>query len=219
MKCSQFKDTNIPFSFINKLFQACCQQFRRYFYHVSEKRNNEYFITIITVSSFKNLKTSSNHWKSKLNAIIDSRHEIWETRKISSRVFFENWPREFSRDGRSGRTAWTGREGRGRIFNFVRRPSGNFETNWLSRESSAQTDERWFRRSARWIQKHPARGSKRGRKRGWKRVAANFWQLHHARPSAPNSLPIYNDSKYSYRYSASALPSSFDRRNDDYVKR
>lgn len=139
MKCSQFKDTNIPFSFINKLFQACCQQFRRYFYHVSEKRNNEYFITIITVSSFKNLKTSSNHWKSKLNTIIDSKYRLEKSLlECSSRIDRASSRETEEVDGQRGQA--DSKRGEGKNFQFC--SSGNFETNWLSRESSAQTDER-----------------------------------------------------------------------------
>lgn len=105
----------------------------------------------------------------------------WETRNItidretrseySSRI-----DRESSRDRARGRTEEVDGQRRQteskreeeENFQFCSTaglPSGNFETNWLSRESSTQTDERWFRRSARWIQKHPGRGpAEKGKK-------------------------------------------------------
>lgn len=178
------------------------QQFRRYFI-ACRKRENKFYIIICTLSKIQNEFES---FKKRITIIDDDvmrRDEKRETSrsigKLDRNILREliASPREIVRAGE--RKKWTDsvdrqsrKERRRRIFNFVRRPAcrpailklTGYPESRLRKQMSVDFVARPVESRSTLVEDRP----KRGRKRGWKRVA-NFWQLYRLVPCSFPETP------------------------------
>lgn len=182
------------------------QQFRRYFI-ACRKRENKFYIIICTLSKIQNEFES---FKKRITIIDDDvtrRDEKRETsRSIGKLEYSSRIDRESSRDRARGRTEEVDGERRQteskreeeENFQFCSTaglPSGNFETNWLSRVYA----NRWALISSLGPLNPEAPWSRTGRKgeeregeRGW-RISGSCTGSFHARsPKLLTNITILN---------------------------